>query len=148
MTVADRIKFKREELDITQDELAKKLGLKGKSSVCKIESSGDNISTKSIRNYANALGVTIAYLMGWESESDPSTAALEHIINVNEENGGNSEMAKMLYRTTVMNSAAFDVTESEIKLIQKFRSATPEVQSAITTLLAFAMDQEKNNNDN
>jgi len=69
MNVGERIKNAREKNGITQEELASRLGLAGKSSVSKVESAGDNISTKSIRNYANALGVSVASLMGWDCES-------------------------------------------------------------------------------
>ena len=36
MTIGQRIKERREELDITQDELAKRLGYKSRSSINKI----------------------------------------------------------------------------------------------------------------
>lgn len=70
MTVGDRIKHIREEKGISQEELAKKLGLKDKSSVCKIEKAGDNISTNSIRKYADALNTTVARLMGWAKDDN------------------------------------------------------------------------------
>lgn len=66
MTVGDRIKNARERLGVSQEELAKRLKLKDKSSVCKIEKAGDHISTKSIKKYADALGVSPSFLMGWE----------------------------------------------------------------------------------
>ena len=66
MTVGERIKTARERLGVSQEDLAKRLNLKDKSSVCKIEKAGDNISTKSIKKYADALGVTPSFLMGWE----------------------------------------------------------------------------------
>ena len=66
MTVGDRIRSAREKLGVSQEELAKRLKLKDKSSVCKIEKAGDNISTKSIKKYADALGVSPSFLMGWE----------------------------------------------------------------------------------
>lgn len=69
MTVADRIKERREALNLTQEELAKRMGYKGKSSVCKIENAGDNISLKTIKKVASALGTTHHYLMGWEETS-------------------------------------------------------------------------------
>lgn len=70
-TVGDRIRYIREERGISQEELAKKLGLKDKSSVCKIERAGDNVSTKSVCKYAEALNTTPSFLMGWiERESD------------------------------------------------------------------------------
>lgn len=66
MTVGDRIRSVREHKGISQEELARRLGLKDKSSVCKIEKAGDNVSTTSIKKYAAALNTTIAFLMGWD----------------------------------------------------------------------------------
>ena len=66
MTVADRIRLKREELNLSQDELAKKIGCKDKSTISKIEKSGNDITMKNIQRIADALGVTSQYLMGWE----------------------------------------------------------------------------------
>ena len=66
MTVADRIKLKREELNMSQEELAQKIGNKDKSTISKIEKSGNDITMKNIQRIANALGVTSQYLMGWE----------------------------------------------------------------------------------
>lgn len=68
MTVGERIRIRREELGITQEELAIKMGLKGKSSISRIESAGDIISTKNVVKYADALYTTPAYLMGWSDE--------------------------------------------------------------------------------
>lgn len=70
MTVGDRIRHAREQKGISQEELAKRLGLKDKSSVCKIEKAGDNVSTKSIRNYAAALDTSPSFLMGWITNED------------------------------------------------------------------------------
>lgn len=66
MTVADRIKLKREELKLSQEELAIRIGNKDKSTISKIEKSGNDITMKNIQRIANALGVTSQYLMGWE----------------------------------------------------------------------------------
>lgn len=72
MTVGERIKIIREEKGLSQEELAKRLGLKNKSSVCKIEKSGNKVSSPSIYKYAEALGTTVARIMGW-SNSDFET---------------------------------------------------------------------------
>ena len=66
MTVADRIRIEREKLNLSQDELARKLGNKDKSTICKIEKSGNNITMKNIKRIADALGVSLNYLAGKE----------------------------------------------------------------------------------
>nr|WP_297703741.1 helix-turn-helix transcriptional regulator [uncultured Butyrivibrio sp.] len=64
MTVGERIKKRRLELGLTQEELAKRLGY-GKSAVCRLEKSANNITTDRISKCATALETTPAYLMGW-----------------------------------------------------------------------------------
>ena len=69
MTVADRIRTRREKLGLSQEELAKRLGLKSRSSVTRIEKSGDNISLKDVERIAYVLDCSKLYLMGWEEET-------------------------------------------------------------------------------
>lgn len=68
MTVGNRIKKRREELGLTQEELAQIMGYRGKTSVCAAEKSGDNITTTKVHKFADALGVSFRYLMGYEEE--------------------------------------------------------------------------------
>ena len=67
MTVADRIKNMREAAGLTQEELAKRVGYKDKTSISKIENSGDEISLKKVKKIASALSVSFPSLMGWDS---------------------------------------------------------------------------------
>ena len=87
MTIADRIRIKREEMQITQEELAARCGYAGKSSICKIEQSGDNITLKKIQRVAEALGVSRGYLMGWEDEApvSPDPAKVEEAMKLYEQ---------------------------------------------------------------
>lgn len=78
MTIADRIKQIREEKGLSQEDLAKRLGLKDKSSVCRVEKQGDNVTTRSIKRYAEALNTSIPRIMGW-SDSDEINESLERI---------------------------------------------------------------------
>jgi len=85
MTVADRIRSRRESLGITQEELAKKMGLKGRSSVARIESMGDDVSLKNVEKIAPLLNCSPLYLMGWAPESpvgdlDPEDKALLKVV--------------------------------------------------------------------
>lgn len=65
MTIADRVKMTREMKHWTQEDLARAIGLKDKSSIAKIEKSGDKITLKNVEKLSAALGVSIAWLMGW-----------------------------------------------------------------------------------
>ena len=64
-----RIKNCREELDMSQDTLAKKVGYKSRTSIHKIEQGMTDLSQSKIVEIANALSTTPEYLMGWQSET-------------------------------------------------------------------------------
>lgn len=70
MTIGERIKVRREELGMTQEELAKKLGYKSRSSINKIELNGRNLTQTKIKEIADALQTTPSYIMGWENEEE------------------------------------------------------------------------------
>lgn len=69
MTIGQRIKVRREELNMSQDELAKKLGYKSRSSLNKIELNLRDLPQTKIKAIADALNTTPAYIMGWEDNS-------------------------------------------------------------------------------
>ena len=102
MTVGERIKQRRLELGWTQTELAERMGYCGKSTVCMAEKWGDNITTTKVKKFADALGVTSRYLMGYDLADDTS------------------------------------IEEDAMALYRKYKSAPPEVQSAVELLLKSA----------
>ncbi len=69
-TIGERIKSRREELNLSQDELAKKLGYKSRSSINKIEMDSRNLTQSKIKAIADALETTPTYIMGWEDIDD------------------------------------------------------------------------------
>lgn len=70
MTVGERIKKRRLELGLTQEELALKMGYKGKTSVCVAENKGDNVTTTKVKKFAKALDISYNYLIGDYDEND------------------------------------------------------------------------------
>ena len=72
MTLYDRIRTRREQLNMSQEELAKRLGYKSRSTIAKIESGENDITQSKIVAFAKALGVKPGYLMGWEDAPSPS----------------------------------------------------------------------------
>lgn len=65
MNLGEKVRNRREEMGMSQEELAKKMGYCSRSSVNKIEN-GRPCSQKIIARLAEALNVSIPYLMGWE----------------------------------------------------------------------------------
>lgn len=63
--VGMRIKEKRLELGLSQIELARKMGYKNRTSVCKAELGLENMTTERVNRFAQALNCTPADLMGW-----------------------------------------------------------------------------------
>ena len=68
MTIYERIKFLREKMNMSQQELALRVGYKDKSAVSKVERGERDINQQMVVKYAIALDTTPAYLMGWQEE--------------------------------------------------------------------------------
>lgn len=64
--IGNNIKKYREEANLTQEELAKKLGLKHKTSISKLETGIDLPREQKLRRIAEALGCSFGDLMGWK----------------------------------------------------------------------------------
>ena len=69
MTAGERIRSRRIELGMTQEELAKKAGFKSRSSINKIELSR-SISNNKVAIMAKLLDCSISYLMGWDENAE------------------------------------------------------------------------------
>lgn len=74
MTVGERIRERRISLGLSQQELANRMGLtsnNSRSTISKLETMGDNITTDRVKAIAEALGCTPASLIGWEEIPEP-----------------------------------------------------------------------------
>ena len=70
MDIYDRIRKLREELGMSQEELALKVGFKTRSSVTKIEQGKRDLSQSQVVAFAKALNTTPEYLLGWDGKHD------------------------------------------------------------------------------
>lgn len=75
--IYERIKSRREELGLTTEELAQRMGYKTCSSITKIETGKADIPQSKVKAFARALQTTTAYLMGDDDarEARPSIPA-------------------------------------------------------------------------
>lgn len=69
LSLYQRIKLRREELKMPQEELALKLGYKSRSSINKIEKGENDIPQSKIVAFAEALETTPEWLMGWSERA-------------------------------------------------------------------------------
>ena len=126
MTIGERIKQKREELNLSQDELAKKVGYKSRSSIQKIEAAR-NLPITKVEKMAAALDCTPAFLMGWEEEQDMSSAH-------------KALLEAYVYRERLSMYSQEQITQA-LNFYDAFSNAAPEIQLAIETLLRGKVDE-------
>jgi transcriptional regulator with XRE-family HTH domain len=105
MTIGERIKARREELNIGQTELAKRTKI-SKQLLYKYETNIiTNIPSDKIENIAKALFTTPAYLMGWK----------DAIVNYVD--------------------STYEVDDRLMKIAKAYSKASPEIQKAVELLL-------------
>ena len=72
--MGEKIKNRRSELKITQEELSKLTGYSDRSSITKIEKGQVDLTLSKLKEFAKILKVSPEYLMGWKSNIDFSIA--------------------------------------------------------------------------
>ena len=113
MKIGERIKNRRIELNITQDELARRLGYSDKSSISRMENSS-KLTLNKVQLLADALNVSPSYLMGWEDE-----------INIDTDMSNNSG--------TISNNLAPDSTDTNNTYTTNNYYSSPCSQKETTT---------------
>lgn len=127
MTIGERIKKRREEIGISQEDLAIKLGYKNRSSINKIEQDKQNLRQTKIKAIADALDTTPAYIMGW---TEPIFTKTE--INFTNE----------LYTAVAENKKHAWLDANEQDIIKSYRNFDEESKRQLILMLAFLKDQQ------
>lgn len=110
--IGERIMERRQQLGITQEELAFRMGYKTKSAINKIELGINDVSQSKVIKFAEALHTTVAYLMGWDDEKEKPTTP---------EDDGLSESQKALMQFA--RSVPDDKAEKVLRLMQAILEA-------------------------
>lgn len=121
----ENIKKLRKENHWTQEELAKRLGYKDRSTIAKIESGQVDLSQSKIVEFANVLGVEPGDLMGWDDFE------IAHDGNI------------IYDRDSIKKEILEELkNEEEVKKMIEFYTAlhksSPDVRSAVELLLGLA----------
>ena len=139
MTVADRIKNRRESLGMTQLQLADKMGYKTKSSISKIESSGDKVTLKTVEKAAKALNVSPSYFMGWVSDPDAKTPVLNAAISMN-------KVDSPIIQDYLEEFKGYAHSKDEQKLLDGYRAANPDMRRAMLSIADAVLKGEEEEN--
>ena len=86
-SIGERIKKRREELNMTQAELAHILGYKSPASITKMELGERGLPQKKIKQLAEALHTTPEYIMGWEEKLKDELDQGAHKIKITKSDG-------------------------------------------------------------
>jgi transcriptional regulator with XRE-family HTH domain len=82
MTIGEKIKQRRIELKWSQRDLAAKMDYSNHSTIGRIESGAVDIPQSRIVQFAEVLGVTVAYLMDWEEVQKNNNAIADIVIRL------------------------------------------------------------------
>ena len=111
-SVGQRIKARRTELQMSQRELASRMGYTDHTTITRIESGKVDPPQSRIAQFAKVLGVTPGHLMGWDAEPEELGAMAATLLTAPEttamlqEYMSLSESDKFMVRTLVASLAA------------------------------------------
>lgn len=105
--IGDKILQRRTELNMSQEELALKVGYKDRSSITRIESGERDLRQKQIPIFAQALQTTTAWLMGYEENATSSIDAKDRIEKIIED--------KDLLQISELDKIAHQLPEKDVE---------------------------------
>lgn len=68
--IGERIKARRKELQLSQRDLADRMGYSNHSTITRIEAGTVDLPQSRIQQFADVLGTTPSHLMGWDAEPE------------------------------------------------------------------------------
>lgn len=114
MTLYERIKQRRIELEMTQEELAKLTGYTSRTSIAKIESGAVDLPFNKIHLFAKALRIDDIELLGLKDE-DPNITQEEYYTNPEV-----AELAQQLKdrpELKVLFDASRDISKEDVQFV-------------------------------
>ena len=106
-----RIRLRRLEIGMSQDELAQKTGYGSRSSINKIELGKTDLPCSKLLLVAKALGVKPSYLIGFENENG--------LANEDEPESGATLFRNGLKATYVLTAGQFDLAEYFFEMCER-----------------------------
>jgi transcriptional regulator with XRE-family HTH domain len=99
MNIGERIKIKRIEKGWSQRDLAAKIGYSNHSTVGKVETGKVDLPQSKVVQFAEVLGVSVAYLMGWEEMQKKNDVQTDIVVRLRTD----SEFASLIEGINQLN---------------------------------------------
>ena len=115
MTIGERIKQKRMEKGWSQRDLAAKMNYSNHSTIGKIESGKVDIPQSRIVQFAEVLGVSVAYLMGWEQVQKKNDTLSDVVVRMRSDNEFMSVIKGLNQLTPVQLASVKQVVDAFLK---------------------------------
>ena len=131
-TVGENILILRKRLGWTQEELAIKMGYKSKSTINKIELGINDIPQSKIAKFAEVLGTTPGYLMGWVEEIQENNSPEK--IELSE---GEKMWLELYHRLSDETKDVF------INMMDSFDKISPDSQLLLLGMIRGALGNQK-----
>lgn len=135
MALGENIKQARMKAQISQDELAKRLGYKSRSTIAKIESGENDLTQKKVAAFAKALNVSIDFLMDGNGNENNSQGtripvlgtivagipitAVENIIDYEEISQGMAKTGEYFALVVKGSSMEPKIYEGDVVIVKK-----------------------------
>ena len=133
--IGKRIRSRREQLGMTQEELASRLGYKSKTTIAKIENGTNDIVQSKVTDFPKVLDTTPAYLMGWTQLDGNVVNEKEPELTARDER----DIAKILEQTK-------ELLLSQEGLMFDGDPASPEAINSILDAMQIGMEMAKKKN--
>ena len=136
-----KIKQRRIELNMSQDDLARKTGYKTKSAISRIERGERDITQSQIELFAKALETTPSYLMGWDSE-DKLNKEDEKLLNAFNQLNNEGQEKAISYTQDLVDSGKYKKTIKEDT--SDYITTIDDMRSYLMTIPMAAFDGKLN----
>lgn len=122
--IGERIRKRRLELKLSQDELAKRLGYSSRSTINKIEKGVNDITQSKLLEFSNVLNCKPSYLLGIDEEPKKETNL--HDVNKDDNLGNVITQIRNKYNLTYEEIAKeFNVSIKDLKQYEKGTKPIP-----------------------
>lgn len=137
MTIGDRIRQRRKELGLTQEELANKMGYSSRTAISNVEKGGEDLTSTRIEKYAKALDCEPAYLMGWTGTPYQKQLNLYDLFD-DEKEAENLRHEEFQNRFDMkVRKIAKNITAEEAIIVECYRNLNDSEKDMLKRMIAY-----------